>query len=376
MKTVIKAICCILALTLLLSVLTGCRKNDVPANESAPESAPESRPEEAKPESSDAESTESNDISAAKSEESANADVSAAESEDVDVSGENSAAEGSADTVTERGKGRLFVLDKGSLDRRRSIYLSDDGTYSFSPGSVYSYLEFGTWTEEGRTVTLTSMAGKTISLINTGFALIYIADGSGGFTQSDVKDGEIFYLSSSIIWDKAKYSPDYKSQSALHADEFLAKLKAHGYHVGDTVETGFHTENIESVFNITPAGIAEENADLDIFCVYPAGFCFFMYKGEIYRYDTFGGYHHFLVLWDYDGNGVKDIVSYDTYGSGITRLGVFVKDLTTMESISVYTRNILSGPGFSFDFDGENIYLDGEKLTYSDGAFRCGGLLE
>ena len=346
MKTWKKTICCFLAAALLITALTACGKNGGASNGSA-------------------------DISTAE-----NRDISAAESTDVDVSAENSAAEGSAVPVTERRKGRLFVLDKGSLDRRSSIYLNDDGTYTYSPAHISSYIGIGTWTKDGTTVTLTSMAEdltsmseEKIRLIDTGYALIYVAEGSVRFTQSDVRDGDIFYLASSDIWDKAKYSPDYNSTSTLRADEFLEKLKTNGYHVGDTMETGFNTKNIEDVFNITPAAIAEENADLDIFCVYPGKFCFFMYKGEIYRYDTTGGYHHFIVLWDYDGNGVNDLVSYDTFGSGIPYLGVFVTDLTTMERFIVYTRNLLSEPGFSFDFDGENIYLDGEKLTYSDGEF-------
>ena len=358
MKVLKTTICCILALAISVSALTGCRKNDVPASESAPES----RPEEPPSVSSDAESAESKDVSAAESEESAYADVSDAESEEIGA-------------IISDAPGRKYVWEKEGFGGDFTIYLKEDGTYSYYEGNLSSYFGFGTWTEEYGTVTL-HKTGSCIRFLLTPYALVYIAEGSERFVFSDVKDGDLFYLSGNTRWDRARYVPDYKSTSTLRADEFLEKLKAHGYHVGDTVETGFHSENIESVFNITPAGISEENADLEFFCVYPAGFCFFMYKGEIYRYDTFGGYHHFLALWDYDGNGVKDIVSYDTFGSGIPHLGVFVKDLTTMESINVYTRNILSEPGFSFDFDGKNIYIDGEKLTYSDGKFHCGDLLE
>ena len=176
------------------------------------------------------------------------------------------------------------------------------------------------------------------------------------------------------LWmkDEKEYTPDYDSTSTLHADVFLDKLKRDGCHRGDEIDTDYNTNNIESIFNITPQAILEENTDLELFYVKPGYHCFLMYKEEIYRYDTFGGYHHRLVLWDYDGNGIKDLVSYNSYGSGFSYLSVTITDLTSMEQQNVITRGILWEPGFSFAFDGESVFIDGEKLTYYGGEFHCG----
>ena len=54
------------------------------------------------------------------------------------------------------------------------------------------------------------------------------------------------------------------------------------------------------------------------------------------------------MLWDYDGNGVKDLVSYCSYGSGVSYLSVGITDLTTMKAQQVITRGVLWEPGFSF----------------------------
>lgn len=172
--------------------------------------------------------------------------------------------------------------------------------------------------------------------------------------------------------DEEKYTPDYASTSTLHADAFLEKLKKDGYHRGDEIDKNYNTDNITGIYNITPQAILEEDPDLEIFLVKDGGHCFLTFKGEIYRYDTFGGYHYRLVLWDYDGNGVKDLVSYHSWGSGISRRSVSVTDLTTMETYTVVSRIVPPFPGFSFAFDGENVFIDGEKLTYSDGGFHYG----
>lgn len=181
-------------------------------------------------------------------------------------------------------------------------------------------------------------------------------------------------LSSCAAIDEKNYTPDYESTSTLHADVFFEKLKKDGYHRGDEIDKGYNTHNIKGIYNITPQAILEENPDLEFFYVKDGYHCFMMYRGEIYRYDTFGGYHHRLVLWDYDGNGVKDLISYQSFGSGISYLSVMITDLATMETQTVITRNTLSGPGFRFSFDGKNVYIDDEKLVYENGAFHCGDL--
>ena len=185
---------------------------------------------------------------------------------------------------------------------------------------------------------------------------------------------EMIDMDVSMIDYISDYIPDYESTSTLNADIFLDKLKRDGYHLGDEIDKGYNTDNITGIFNITPKGIAENNPDLEIFYVKPGYHVFMMFKGEIYRYDTFGGYHHCLALWDYDGNGIKDLVSFCSYGSGVSYLAVGITDLTTMKAQNIIRRGVLWEPGFTFDYDGEFIYIDGEKVEYVNGEFHCGTL--
>lgn len=255
------------------------------------------------------------------------------------------------------------------------IALNDDYTYQCYGGGIHScYDSIGTWTNEDGIIVMTESSSydNVFRFKLTEEGLIYIADGSSKFMYVDVADGDRFLLRNGIIWDEQKYTPDYDSTSTHHADVFLEKLKKDGYHRGDEIDKDYHTENITGIFNITPQAIMEENPDLELFYVKDGYHCFMMYKGEIYRYDTFGGYHHRLVLWDYDGNGVKDLVSYCSYGSGVSYLSVGITDLTTMKAQQVITRGVLWEPGFTFDYDGESIFIDGEKVEYVNGEFHCG----
>ena len=272
---------------------------------------------------------------------------------------------------------KRYVRERDGSDGAFIILLKGDGTYQYYSEFVSSYLGIGTWTYENGVVTLTE--NKEFCGNDNAFrfrvaeeGLIFIADGSDKFLYVDVRDGDRFLPDDGIIWDEEKYTPDYASTSTLHADAFLEKLKTDGYHRGDEIDKNYNTSNITGIYNITPQAILEEKPDLEIFLVKDGYHCFLTFKGEIYRYDTFGGYHYRLVLWDYDGNGVKDLVSYHSWGSGISRLSVSITDLTTMETYTVVSRIVPPFPGFSFAFDGENVFIDGEKLTYSDGSFHYG----
>ena len=211
--------------------------------------------------------------------------------------------------------------------------------------------------------------------IDNGAALHVSIGSTASYVQNLGSLGNFRVISCEIKRGPAAiYTPDYNSTSTLHADVFLEKLKNEGYHKNDGMDTNYNVDNIKAVYNITPAAILSEEPDLELFYVKDGDHCFMMYKGKIYRFETFGGYHHRLVLWDYDGNGVKDLFAYDSWGSGMLFLGVDVFDLTTMKCHTVIPRNVLLEPGFSFDFDGENVYIDGTILTYSDGEFHCGDI--
>ena len=282
----------------------------------------------------------------------------------------------SSKTGSSSMNGNQYVWEKKGFGGDFIITLNDDRTYQYYAGFLSSYIGMGTWINDNGIIVMSEdkeFCGNdsVFRFKLTEEGLIYIADGSSKFMYVDVADGDRFLLRSGIIWDEQKYTPDYDSTSTHHADVFLEKLKKDGYHRGDEIDKNYNTDNITGIFNITPQAILEENPDLELFCVKDGYHCFMMYKGEIYRYDTFGGYHHRLVLWDYDGNGVKDLVSYCSYGSGVSYLSVGITDLTTMKAQQVITRGVLWEPGFSFAFDGENIYIDGKKLTFSNGEFHC-----
>lgn len=177
-------------------------------------------------------------------------------------------------------------------------------------------------------------------------------------------------LSSAVSVKASYFIPDYHSANRLHCEEFLEILKRDGYYRDGEMDHNYNTDNIIDIINITPKSISDERPDVEVFYL-SNQHCFLMVNHTIYRYDTFGGYHQQLCLWDYDGNGTKDLVSYYTWGSGLSYLSVGILDLTSMESIEVITRMTLSEPEFSFECKDGVIYIDGEELTYSDGDFHC-----
>ena len=163
------------------------------------------------------------------------------------------------------------------------------------------------------------------------------------------------------------FIPDYDTTNNLHCDEFLKILKSDGYIRGGEKDYNYNTDNITRIVNITPKSISDETSDIEVFCVSDIH-CFLMVNHTIYRY---GGNHHQLCLWDYDSNGTKDLVSYNTSGSGLSYMSVGIFDLTSFEQIQVISWMILNEPGFSFECKNGVIYIDGEELTYSNGSFHC-----
>ena len=134
-------------------------------------------------------------------------------------------------------------------------------------------------------------------------------------------------------------------------------MKSDGYIRGGEKDYNYNTDNITRIVNITPKSISDETSDIEVFWVSDAH-CFLMVNHTIYRYDTFGGYHHQLCLWDYDGNGIKDLVSYNTSGSGLSYMSVDIFDLTSFKGIQVITRMTLDEPEFSFECKNGKIYIN------------------
>lgn len=156
-----------------------------------------------------------------------------------------------------------------------------------------------------------------------------------------------------------------------NCDFFLKILKSDGYIQWDgTINQGYNVAGISDVINCTPKNISDEISKLEIFYIPDCCHCFLMYNQKIYRFDSVGGEHLELCLWDYDGNGKKDLVDFHSYGSGIPYLGVDIMDLTTMEYIKVLRRNLLNENKFSFDYKDGAVFIDGEELTFDGEIFH------
>ena len=286
-----------------------------------------------------------------------------------------------------------YICEQEGFGGKFTLKLNSDGTFSYYEGMLSSYIGTGEWEYDGSTVVLidnTFEDERHTCFTFDGNSLVFIKDSSDRFIYVDLANGTRFIRqelteeteafteesnSDNTMADNY-FSPDYASTNTAHADAFLKVLKRDGYYTDGKLDKNYNTDGISSVVNITPKSISDETSDIEIFLIKDAGHCFLMTGGVIYRYETFGGYHHMLCLWDYDGNGTKDLISYDSFGSGIPYLGVSIFDMTRMEAVNVITRNLLSEPEFSFEYTDGKIYLDGEELTYSNGSFRCGKVIE
>ena len=196
----------------------------------------------------------------------------------------------SSKTDSSSMNGNQYVWEKKVFVGDFVIALNDDHTYQCYGGSLHScYDSIGTWTNEDGIIVMTESSGydNVFRFKLTEEGLIYIAEGSSKFMYVDVTDGDRFLLRNGIVWDEPSYTPDYNSTSTLRSDVFLEKLKKDGYHRGDEIDKNYNTDNITGIFNITPQAILEENPNLELFYVKDGYHCFMMYKGEMFRYDTF-----------------------------------------------------------------------------------------
>ena len=159
-------------------------------------------------------------------------------------------------------------------------------------------------------------------------------------------------------------APKYDSKDTRHVDVFLEILARDGNKQSDGTFDKSYNYQHAPFYNATPESIRSEVSDLEFFY---NGHCLFMlFDGVVYKYSYWQPEQ--LCLWDYDGDGILELVSYGTIGSGIVRLDVTVLDLETMKSRPVYSSMLPYR--YSFLFYNGIIYLDGYSVTYEDGEFR------
>ena len=166
------------------------------------------------------------------------------------------------------------------------------------------------------------------------------------------------------------FRTDYDTDDTTHTDVFLEKLRNDGYYCDGKRETKYNVDGIGKVRNITPDSISDEMPDVEVFCV-DDSVCFIMTDGMLYRFNTYSGFHMKMFLWDYDGNGKKDILSYYSFGSGIARYGLEVLNLTTGRMIDIWEEKY----PYTVELRNGKPYVEGEELTYRSGVFTCGDLI-
>ena len=170
-----------------------------------------------------------------------------------------------------------------------------------------------------------------------------------------------------MITEQTKCQNRSDEEYRTHLCSLLAEKGYHGWEAKDgvtspVVRTDFNYNNLEKVFDCTSPYVTE-HSDIRLWRG-DDWYYFLEIDGELYRYDTTGGYHHNLCLWDYDGNGVKDIVALHTWGSGLSYEALDIFDVVEKRDVCVKTVMTLSDSPFRFDFDGEHIYVDEQLVVY------------
>lgn len=93
-----------------------------------------------------------------------------------------------------------------------------------------------------------------------------------------------------------------------------------------------------NLYNVTPTEVAVAS-DYKIFKASDSCASFILIDGDIYPICNFFGGYGFVnaVPWDYDGNGVIDLLVASSFGSGIHCSEISLFNATTKESTVIYT---------------------------------------
>lgn len=167
----------------------------------------------------------------------------------------------------------------------------------------------------------------------------------------------------------------YEQGDSVNAELALSMLRSEGYIEADTgtLRVNYYNTSGSVLRNCTPDYILEHGGDVDLFQD-ESGAYFIRLLDQLYRYDSFGGRHINMCRWDYDSNGAADLVFYSNSGSGLDYHSVSIFDLSTRTIKDIIVKMTLAEPSFRFDFDGESIYIDGNKVEYIGGEFYIGGV--
>ncbi len=97
---------------------------------------------------------------------------------------------------TSKVAGKIYTYEKGGFGGDFTIFINEDGTFSYYEGGLSSYIGMGTWEQEGSTVILRE-DDVGYGFVNcfqiSGDNLVFISEGSDNFLYLDVSDGDVFY---------------------------------------------------------------------------------------------------------------------------------------------------------------------------------------
>lgn len=128
-------------------------------------------------------------------------------------------------------------------------------------------------------------------------------------------------------WMHTEYSKDYVA-------EFMSIL---GTVEGEELLSSYELDE-EHCYNVTPSAVSE-NTDIKIFKFSNSCASFALIDGEVFEIcASFGGYGFFnAVPWDYDADGIMDLLIASSWGSGQHRSEISVFNVKTKQSTVICT---------------------------------------
>jgi len=178
---------------------------------------------------------------------------------------------------------------------------------------------------------------------------------------------------------KAEVKCDEK-ESEDAKNTVLGILKARGYRSVATVNgayahvvyTNYKTDSVKSVRDCTSPYVAA-NSDIRLYRLDGGRRLLYLGSSDGGLYDLGFTLVREMCLWDYDSNGITDVVFLGDEGSGLPYevLGVF--DVAAKESLNIKTVMTLTAPAFKAGFDGENVFIDGKRVLWNNNRFEIEG---
>ncbi len=171
-------------------------------------------------------------------------------------------------------------------------------------------------------------------------------------------------------YDTTPYTPRFNDYDTTGANTFRINLLNYGYIING--QTFYPSEVSGDIYDVTPQSISQGYDYVHIMRVDRNGF--FLYSvgsDKIYRFASSSEAQIIQMgLYDYDNNGVKDIVTWGENKSASQYvLNIFDMSKSTLFNV---TKLSFSHPDdLSLFFYDSGIYINQKKVYYVDGEFYC-----